>query len=138
LHHAIWILFALMTAALLAAFCARCWRRWPVRSCLVVGRRLSAQLAELEVEKSAGVWCEPRISGRAREIGRRLLKASAAPDVQAAAVPAKRMPHRCHRHHHRGPGVALSLYLAIGSPDYPDQPLASRGAEVQRARTSAT
>src|SRR5262249_53682527 len=35
------------------------------------------------------------------------------------------------------PALALSLYLAIGSPDYPDQPLSARGPEVERAREIA-
>jgi cytochrome c-type biogenesis protein CcmH len=32
------------------------------------------------------------------------------------------------------PATALPFYLLLGSPDYPDQPLAARGTEVENAR----
>jgi cytochrome c-type biogenesis protein CcmH len=131
----IWILFALMTAALLAAvlrpLLAPLGAAGHVMSSADVYR---AQLAELEVEKSAGRLGEPEYQAARAEIGRRLLKASAAPEVQAAVAPAKRMPIVAIVVTIAVPAVALSLYLTVGSPNYPDQPLASRGAELQRAR----
>ncbi len=131
----IWILFALMTAALLAAV---------LRPLLAVpgasGHVLSsadvyrAQLAELEVEKSAGRLAEPEFQAARAEIGRRLLKASQTPEAPAAQAPPKRMPLVAIVITVAVPAIALPLYLTLGSPDYADQPLASRGGEVQRAR----
>jgi len=131
----IWILFALMTAALLAAvlhpLLAAPGASGRVLSSADVYR---AQLAELEVEKSAGRVVEPEYQAARAEIGRRLLKASETPETQGAQAAAKRMPVLAFIVTIAVPAVVLPLYLFLGSPDYADQPLASRGPEVQRAR----
>ena len=131
----IWILFALMTAVLLAAVLRPLLR--PLKApdhILSSGDVYRAQLAELEVEKTAGRVGEPEYQAARAELGRRLIKASERPEATAAAASAKRMPVLAIVLVLAVPAVALPLYLRVGSPGYPDQPLAARGPEVQRAR----
>jgi cytochrome c-type biogenesis protein CcmH len=132
----IWFLFAAMTAALLAVVLRPLLSAGSPRQ----GHALSsadvyrAQLAELEVEREAGRLGESEYQAARAEIGRRLIKAADAGEAAPASPRAKKMPALAIVLVIAVPAVALPLYLYLGSPDYPDQPLASRGPEVQGAR----
>ena len=131
----IWILFALMTAALLAAVVRPLLAAPPAPGNVLSSRDVyRAQLAELEVERQAGRLGETEYQAARTEIGRRLIKASDAAMAETAAPAAPRAPRLAIALCIAVPAVALPLYLFVGSPDYPDQPLSSRGPEVQRAR----
>jgi cytochrome c-type biogenesis protein CcmH len=136
----IWILFAVMTAGLLAAVLRPLLA--PVAASagahvLSSADVYRAQLAELEVERGAGRVAEPEYQAARAEIARRLIKASeregrtAAP---AASSAPKKLPLIALVVTLGVPALALSLYLYLGHPDLPDQPLAARGPEVQNAR----
>ena len=131
----IWILFALMTGALLAAVLHPLLARAPASGRVLTSVDVyRAQLAELEVEKAAGRLGEPEYQAARAEIGRRLLKAAETKETASETAPSKGIPLLAIVMTIGVPAVALPLYLAAGSPNYPDQPLASRGPEVQRAR----
>jgi len=135
----IWILFALMTAGLLAAVLS------PLLAPAVKARShvlssadvYRAQLSELERERGEGRLGEEAYLSARAEIGRRLIKASDnSEDVVATAPePAKRkMPLLALVLAVAVPAFVLSFYLYVGSPDLADQPLAARGPEVAQAR----
>lgn len=140
----IWILFALMTAGLLAAVLRPLLV--PLGATAVGARVLSsadvyrAQLAELEVEREAGRVAEAEYQAARAEIGRRLIKASerdAEERDPARGTTRGSFPQLAIWVTLLVPAVALSLYLYLGSPNYPDQPLSARGDDVQRARQLA-
>lgn len=132
----IWILFALMTAGLLAAVLAPLLARESkgrghVLSSADVYR---AQLAELERERGEGRLGEEEYLSARAEIGRRLIKASERAEALPLETGAKKMPLLAVALVVAVPAIAVPLYLYLGSPDYADQPLASRGPEVAQAR----
>jgi len=130
----IWILFALMTAALLAAVLRPCSSRCRRRAmCFSSANVYRAQLAELEVERDAGRWGESEYQAARAEIGRRLIKASETAEP-VVLPPSRRTPWLALALVIAVPALALTLYLHVGSPDYADQPLASRGS---RSRAGA-
>jgi len=128
-----WILAALLSAAVIALFA------WP----LVKDRRLRGainadlavyrdQLSELDRDVARGLLPESEAASARLEIQRRLLAAAAAPAVspaspgtaspgtgQGAAWPAFLFLLAL-------PALAVGLYLHLGSPGLPGQPLASR------------
>ncbi|MBI1212863.1 MAG: c-type cytochrome biogenesis protein CcmI [Alphaproteobacteria bacterium] len=162
----IWVLFALMTAALLAAvlspLLARDAAKAASRHVLSSADVYRAQLAELEVERAAGRVAEAEYLAARAEIGRRLLKVAeregeggaaalirpSSPDGAAghllpqekgkdesgAAKGKKKLPLIAIAVTIAVPALALPLYLSIGHPDMPDEPLSARGPEVARAR----
>ncbi|SON54983.1 Cytochrome c-type biogenesis protein CcmH precursor [Hartmannibacter diazotrophicus] len=130
----IWILFALMTGiatVVLLVPMARVARRGTVRD---IGPEevhdlavYKDQMAEIDRDRERGVLGEAEASAARNEIARRLLRAGdraeSARDSGAG------------RSHARlaavaviaiVPFVALAAYIGVGSPDMPDQPLASR------------
>jgi cytochrome c-type biogenesis protein CcmH len=133
----LWFALALMTAAAILAVL------WPLAR---RGRELRAgsdvavyrdQLEEIERDRAAGLIADNEAAGAKVEVSRRLLAAAdaqAQPAGNAAAATWRRR------------GVALAalvvlplgaaaLYLALGSPSLPDQPLAPRLA-ASRANQS--
>jgi cytochrome c-type biogenesis protein CcmH len=130
---ALWLLFALMTAmAILAVL-------WPLargagtpRS----GNDLAVyrdQLDEIARDRAAGQIGDAEAEAARVEVSRRLIGAA---DAEAAAPrPAQAAPW--HRHLVATlallvlPLGAIALYLVVGSPELPGQPLAARAADAQ-------
>ena len=125
----LWFLFALMTAvAVFAVLSALARQRSPrAGSDLAVYRD---QLDEIGRDRAAGRIGEVEAEAARVEVSRRLI--GAADTAQAVAATASGAPWR-----RRAAAVvalvalplgAVALYLAIGSPSLPDQPLATRQA----------
>ena len=135
----LWFVLALMTAAAIFAVL------WPLSRgdrALRSGSDVAVyrdQLDEIRRDQAAGLIGESEAAAAQVEVSRRLL---AAADAEAAAVPAAPATATVRR---RAVAVAalvllpvgaVALYLALGSPSLPGQPLASRasgGAAVDRA-----
>ncbi|HTT47656.1 MAG TPA: c-type cytochrome biogenesis protein CcmI [Pseudolabrys sp.] len=124
----LWLLFVLMTAV--AAF-AVLWplaRNTPVRS----GGDLAVyrdQLDEIQRDRATGLIGEAEAEAARVEVSRRLIAAADAADQEQPAADKSSLLHR------RVtaiaglillPAGALALYLTIGSPDLPGEPLAAR------------
>lgn len=125
----LWVLFAVMTAAAIFAVL------WPLGRA-GAGRRSGSdlevyrdQIAELTRDSDAGLIGPAEAEAARVEISRRLL---AAAEQSPGAVPSQGGTFR-----RRAaavavlagmPAVALGLYLVLGSPDLPGQPIASRSA----------
>jgi cytochrome c-type biogenesis protein CcmH len=127
---ALWLLFAAMTAAAIFAVL------WPLGRGAAERRSGSDlevyrdQIAELSRDRAVGLIAEPEAQAAHLEISRRLL---------AAAEPSKAgvAPGRGGTLRRRAaavavlagmPAVAVGLYLNLGSPELPGQPIASRAA----------
>jgi cytochrome c-type biogenesis protein CcmH len=127
---ALWLLFAAMTAAAIFAVL------WPLGRGAAERRSGSDlevyrdQIAELARDRAVGLIAEPEAQAAHLEISRRLL---------AAAEPSKAgvAPGRGGTLRRRAaavavlagmPAVAVGLYLNLGSPELPGQPIASRAA----------
>lgn len=89
------------------------------------------QLAEIDDLAARGVLAEPERKSAYAEAGRRLLAAAdkgartwtAAPPRQGVLLAAAAL----------GPLLALALYLVVGAPGFPDQPIAARIAAWRAA-----
>ncbi|ADZ71332.1 c-type cytochrome biogenesis protein CcmI [Polymorphum gilvum] len=128
----LWILFALMTAAAAIAILVPMTRAARVDDTTVAADEAvyKAQLEEVDRDLARGLVDEEAAAAARTEIARRLLAArrSAGAGIAASgwswpvrvgqAVAVVGLP-----------AGALALYLVLGSPDYPDQPLAARLAE---------
>jgi cytochrome c-type biogenesis protein CcmH len=127
-----WFWLALMTAAAVAAVV------WPLRRRsipVVVASKSDAavyrdQLDEIERDRSSGLIGAAEAEAARVEVSRRLI---AAVDNEPAAqlIVRNRAATRRHRLAIAGAVIAVSagvvgLYLAVGSPNVPDQPLADR------------
>jgi cytochrome c-type biogenesis protein CcmH len=134
----LWIAFALMTAAAVIAVAWPLWRRrtsGPAEpSELAIYRD---QLAEVDRDRAAGVIGAAEADLARVEISRRLIAASERiPEPAEAPPPAP--PARSRRLAAMVGGVAMSLvavalYLYVGSPALPGQPLAARVAAAHTA-----
>jgi cytochrome c-type biogenesis protein CcmH len=131
----LWLLFALMTAmAILAVL-------WPLARSTATQRSGSDlavyrdQLEEIQRDQAAGQIGEVEAGAAKVEVSRRLIGAA---DAQAAALappPAATIT----RHRRLVAVIALvalplgagALYLKVGSPDLPGQPLAARAGDAQ-------
>jgi cytochrome c-type biogenesis protein CcmH len=121
---ALWIIFALMTAAAALAVL------WPLgrkqRAVMGGSDRLvyQDQLREIDCDRASGLIGEAEAGSARVEISRRLL---AAADSEAPAVPVPAAQAVRHRRIAAGaaiivlPAVALGFYLKLGSPNVPDQ-----------------
>jgi cytochrome c-type biogenesis protein CcmH len=132
---ALWFVFGLMAVAALFAVL------WPLTrpaAKLRSGSDLAVyrdQLAEIERDRVAGIIAANESEAAQIEVSRRLL---AAADSQAKAVVAP-LPATASRHRRLVAAIALvviplgvaTLYLALGSPFLPGQPLATRSAGLQ-------
>jgi len=124
----LWLVFALMTAAAIFAVLWPLSRRTPLHrgSDIAVYRD---QLDEIIRDRAAGLIGETEAEAARVEVSRRLL---AAADVADADTP---VPEASARWHRRVTAVvalvllpigAVLLYLALGSPQLPGEPLAAR------------
>lgn len=122
-----WIVLALMTAAAVFAVL------WPMsRSPRLAGEGAGLavyrdQLAEIEADRARGVLPASEAESAKLEVSRRLLSAASAEQVsndtslgkrRLASILALVLI----------PALGLPLYLKLGSPEYPDAPLADRVA----------
>jgi cytochrome c-type biogenesis protein CcmH len=124
----LWLVFALMTAAAIFAVLWPLSRRTPLRhgSDIAVYRD---QLDEVTRDRGAGLIGEAEAEAARVEVSRRLI---AAADATAAESPATDV--NAHRRGRVTAVVALALlpigavllYLALGSPQLPGEPLAAR------------
>jgi cytochrome c-type biogenesis protein CcmH len=136
----LWFALALMTAAAVLAVL------WPLSR---RGRELRSgsdvavyrdQLEEIERDRAAGLIADNEAAGAKVEVSRRLIAAADAPTASpgnAAAVTRRR----------RAVAVtalvalplgAVGIYLALGSPLLPDQPLAARLVEARANQSMET
>jgi cytochrome c-type biogenesis protein CcmH len=135
----IWAVLALMTAAAIAAVL------WPLSrtaAATAAGSDVAVyrdQLAEIERDRAAGRIGEPEAEAARVEVSRRLL--AAAEKESGAASPSAATWRR------RAAAVAalvvlplgtLGLYLALGSPGLPGEPLAARLQSPPEQRSLAT
>jgi cytochrome c-type biogenesis protein CcmH len=135
----LWFVFALMTAAAIFAVL------WPLGqgANTQAGNDLAVyrdQLDEIERDRAAGLIGEPEANAAKIEVSRRLIAAADAAEFvhalplgsplwrrRAVAIAALILL----------PGVTTALYLALGSPNLPGQPLAERVSEAHQGRSIA-
>ena len=126
----LWLLFALITAAVIAALGWPYWRGREVADGLPPPDQAvyRDQLAELERDAARGLIGRAEADAARNEISRRLLAAAAVPAAQpgrtnrlAFAVAALALP-----------AIALPLYLKFGTPQLPDVPRAERLANAEK------
>lgn len=133
---ALWLLFGLMTAA---AIFAVLWPLGRVRVPRQAGTDIAVyrdQLEEIVRDRAAGLIGEAEAEAARVEVSRRLIAAADAAQVEPAAVGGT------FRRRAAGlvaliamPLIAAGLYLALGSPELPGQPLASRDTTPLQDRT---
>src|SRR5438270_627962 len=128
---ALWLLFALMTAA---AIFAVLWPLGRVRTPAAEGNDIAVyrdQLDEIARDRAAGLIGAAEAEAARVEVSRRLI-AAADSQVQTGAITATGGTLR-----RRAaalavlvalPALAATLYLKVGSPELPGQPLATRAA----------
>lgn len=124
----IWVIFAVLTAAVLAALALPLARRGAERGdpTLAVYRD---QLAELERDQARGILSTADAEAARNEVARRLLRAEGtAPEASAAGLSGSRPVFLASAA--LVPVVAMSLYLAIGRPDLPGLPRSERLAHA--------
>src|SRR3954452_4302184 len=124
---ALWLLFGLMTAA---AIFAVLWPLGRVRTPQAGGNDVAVyrdQLDEIARDRATGLIGEAEAEAARVEVSRRLI--AAADTAQAAPV----APGGSFRRRLAGvaalvvvPLIVVCLYLTLGSPELPGQPLASR------------
>lgn len=136
----LWLVFSLMTAAAIFAVLWPLSRRTPLRhgSDIAVYRD---QLDEVSRDRAAGLIGETEAEAARVEVSRRLI---AAADAAATEVPA---PQAAARRRRRVTAVAafillplgaVLLYLTLGSPQLPGQPLAARLQAPDEANSIAS
>jgi len=124
----LWLIFAAMTATAMLAVLLPLRRRAPARSGSDVAVYRD-QLEEVDRDRAAGLVGAAEAEAARVEISRRLLAAAAPPGRADAPVEAK-----WGRRAAALAGVVMlplgsaGLYLALGSPGVPSEPLASRSA----------
>src|SRR5215217_1589450 len=128
----LWFLFALMTAAAVFAVL------WPLgrarRAALPPGANDVAvyrdQLEEIARDRAAGLIGETEAEAARVEVSRRLLAAADAAQSQSAAGPGGTFRRRAAAVTIllALPAIAATVYLALGSPQLPGEPLAERAA----------
>jgi cytochrome c-type biogenesis protein CcmH len=135
----LWFVFALMTAAAIFAVL------WPLGRGAAARRSGSDvavyrdQLDEVARDRAAGLIGEAEAEAARVEVSRRLIAAADVADAHVAAIPRSGATFR-----RRAaavivlvglPALAAALYLALGSPQLPGQPIASRAAAPLQDRT---
>ncbi|HEY1473684.1 MAG TPA: c-type cytochrome biogenesis protein CcmI [Pseudolabrys sp.] len=124
----LWLAFALMTAATIFAVLWPLGRRKPLRpgSDIAVYRD---QLDEIQRDRSTGLIGDAEAEAARVEVSRRLIAAADAAETERPAVETSSLWHR------RVTAIAglvllpigaVTLYLTLGSPDLPGEPLAAR------------
>jgi cytochrome c-type biogenesis protein CcmH len=133
---ALWLVFALMTAA---AIFAVLWPLGRIRSPVVAGNDIAVyrdQLDEIGRDRTAGLIGEAEAEAARVEVSRRLI--AAADMAQAApSVPGGTLRRRVASLAAliAMPLMAAGLYLTLGSPELPGQPLPSRETAPLQNRT---
>jgi cytochrome c-type biogenesis protein CcmH len=134
----LWLVFALMTAAAVFAVLWPLSRRAPAGG----GSELAVyrdQLEEIARDRAAGLIGETEAEAARIEVSRRLLAAAGADDGKAE--PSSSLWRR------RAtalaaliilPAGATAIYLALGSPSLPGEPLAARLTDVPQDKSLAT
>jgi cytochrome c-type biogenesis protein CcmH len=132
----LWVVLALMTAAAVAAVLWPLARATPSKGAApAVAAPASAneiavyrdQLAEVDRDRAAGRIGEAEAAAARLEVSRRLLAAADKVEAEAAAAPvASRRLAAALASVTLLPLGALGLYLWLGSPDLPGEPVASR------------
>ncbi len=125
----LWLAFALLTAAVLAAVLAPLARAGRADDSAEAGTLAvyRDQLEEIEAERARGVVDEAEAAAARIEVSRRLLASAAAPDRgHARPESARRLTSLAVAIAAAVPILALALYLAHGSPGLPSFPLAAR------------
>jgi cytochrome c-type biogenesis protein CcmH len=132
----LWLLFGLMTAA---AIFAVLWPLGRVRAPQIAGNDVEVyrdQLDEIARDRATGLIGEAEAEAARVEVSRRLI--AAADTAQAAPV----APGGSFRRRLAGvaalvvvPLIVVGLYLTLGSPELPGQPLASRDTTPVQDRT---
>jgi cytochrome c-type biogenesis protein CcmH len=130
----LWFLFALMTAAAIFAALWPLGRRDPSRggSDVAVYRD---QLDEIERDRAAGQIGDAEAEAARVEVSRRLLAAADAGAVEPAAAAAGRRRAAALIALIVLPLCAAGLYLSLGSPELPGQPLAARMQESRETQS---
>ena len=135
----LWFLFALMTAA---AIFAVLWPLGRARHSPRAGGDVAVyrdQIDEIARDRATGLIGEAEAEAARVEVSRRLIAAADAAQVEAHAAPAAGETFR-----RRAaavavlvalPAIAAALYLALGSPQLPGQPLASRATTPLQERS---
>jgi len=132
----LWFLFALMTVAAVFAVLWPLARQKAVRGGTDVAVYRD-QLDEIQRDRSTGLIGDAEAEAARVEVSRRLL---AAADAAQAEKPIEASSSLLHRRITAIAGLillpagALALYLAVGSPDLPGQPLALRQQTPGEAR----
>jgi cytochrome c-type biogenesis protein CcmH len=127
---ALWIVFALMTAA---AICAVVWPLARKPRNLAAGSEVVVykdQLQEIERDRAAGLIGDAEAEAARLEVSRRLLSAA---DTQLAETSAPALPRARWHRHAAAVGILVGLavlpaglYLKLGSPNIPGQPAYAR------------
>ena len=138
----LWFLFALMTAAAIFAVL------WPLgrgtRGQQRTGSDLAVyrdQLDEIARDRAAGLIGEAEAEAARVEVSRRLIAAAdAQPQTGTTVVPEDTFRRRAAAMAVLValPALAAALYLRLGSPELPGQPLTSRAATLMQERTLDT
>ena len=124
----LWLLFALMTAATVFAVL------WPLARQKAVRRGTDIavyrdQLDEIQRDRATGLIGDAEAEAARVEVSRRLIAAADAAEAEKPIEPASSLQHR-RITAIAGlvllPASALALYLVVGSPDLPGEPLALR------------
>lgn len=137
---AIWIIFAVMTAAAVAAVLWPLSRRVPRAARDPDASFYRDQIAEIERDQGRGLLSEAEAEAARTEAGRRLLRtvATATPTSDAVGEPALRRRRAASALALSAvPLLALSVYGAFGSPQLPAQPLSNR-RQVEPERPDMT
>jgi cytochrome c-type biogenesis protein CcmH len=131
----LWIAMAVLAAAAALPVLAPLWRRPRVADAAPAAAQSPVvaiyrdQLAEVERDTARGVIAEPEATAARTEIARRLIRAGGEANVADAASPASR--RMAVAAIVLMPVAALGLYLFLGSPQYPSQPLSARADRPQ-------
>jgi len=133
---ALWLLFGLMTAA---AIFAVLWPLGRVRASQAAGNDIAVyrdQLDEIARDRAAGLIGEAEAEAARVEVSRRLIAAADTAHAEPTATSGTL------RRRVAGlaaliavPVIAAGLYLTLGSPELPGQPLASRDTTPLQNRT---
>src|SRR5258708_2459559 len=137
----LWLLFALMTAAAIFAVLWPLARR-PEGRAGGAGAVYRDQIDEVGRDPAAGLIGDAEAGAARVEVSRRLIAAADAAQVQAGAAPIAGATFRRRVAAVAAlvalPAIGAVLYLALGSPQLPGQPIASRAAAPLQNRSLDT
>jgi cytochrome c-type biogenesis protein CcmH len=127
----LWVCFALMTAAVMAALLRPLWRGdadalAPAEADLAVYRD---QLTEIDSDRERGLIADAEAASAKTEVARRMLDRAASPDRATGTAPASTASRTQWISRIAAalvPIAAVATYLVVGSPSTPDAPLEAR------------